>query len=512
MAWEMKHIGLPQAVIVAFALGCGLTLAVIAGVRIIEHPLPTGWDETSYVNDVCAERFILAKDGLVRFAKSLIFLTPHIPPGYRIAAIPTFLLAPGPQILKAMAVVSLLLSAAILFFAIREIATFTAGVISSTFCALSAGTFMAEMYFGTETTLYPAVAGCIYAVARLLRKGELDFSTWAVVVLSTSTGALSKASFLVIIAPLASATVGLMLVGGRVRSSIQYISGLSCGLLIGAPWWVSNWANAVEYAKNASEYSRHSFPWASEAATQLFGIPFTLGVIALLVGHATQLPSLPKCQNEIRLSFVGVCLIATVPLTLLHLFGSNHNMRLLSPALIPLSGAMAVLLDGGWLRRWSFVAVAMPILIAQTLVIARMTFNGTQRDQWNWEEVRRIAVSRGLINPVIAHLGNGPAFNTPQIQYPWVCHGEPVRETWLWRYEDGSLDWTKLEDQLTSTEIVLTAPHYFGDEFDKDGLDNAHNDELARRLYERPEVWQSQSISLDKRGNTQILMFIRNSR
>ena len=413
---EIKHIRLSQAIIVSFALCCGLTLVVVAGVRIIEHPLPTGWDETSYVNDVCAERFILAKDGLARFAKSLIFLTPHIPPGYRIAAIPTFLLAPGPQILRTVAVVSLLLSAAILFFAVREIASLTAGVISSTFFALSAAPFGAETVFGTETTLYPAVAGCIYAVARFLRKGELDFSTWAVVVLSTSTGALSKASFFVILAPLASATVGLALAGGRVRSSLQYISGLSCGLLISAPWWVFNWANAVGYAKYASEFSRHSFPWASEAATRLLGIPFTLGLIALLVGLATQLPSLPKCQNKIRLSFVGVCLIATIPLTLLHLFGSNHNMRLLSPALIPLSGAVAVLLDVGWLRRWSFVAVAMPILIAQTLVVARMSFAGTQDDQWNWEEVRRIAVSRGLINPVIAHLGNGQAFNPPQIQ------------------------------------------------------------------------------------------------
>ena len=93
-----------------------------------------------------------------------------------------------------------------------------------------------------------------------------------------------------------------------------------------------------------------------------------------------------------------------------------------------------------------------------------------------------------------------------------MCHGEPVRVTWLWRYEDGSLDWTKLEDQLTSTDIVLTAPHYFGHKSNKEELDNAHNDELARRLYQRPEVWQPQSISLDKSDNTQIVMFIRKSR
>jgi hypothetical protein len=156
----MKYQGpTSNDVLLGVVLVCGVVLAVVDGEHILKTQLPTGWDEALYINDVCAERFILAKQGVLALAKSLISLARHIPPGYRMAAIPTFLIMePNPALLKAVALASLVFSAVILFFAGRQIASPTAGAMWASAFSFSVGPFMAETYFGTEATLYPAVA------------------------------------------------------------------------------------------------------------------------------------------------------------------------------------------------------------------------------------------------------------------------------------------------------------------------------------------------------------------
>ena len=58
--------------------------------------------------------------------------------------------------------------------------------------------------------------------------------------------------------------------------------------------------------------------------------------------------------------------------------------------------------------------------------------------------------------------------------------------TWLWRYEDGPLDWQKVMDATGKSDIVLTAPHYVGEVRNKEDLDNQHNAEFAARLSADP--------------------------
>jgi hypothetical protein len=69
-------------------------------------------------------------------------------------------------------------SAVILFFAGRQIANYGIGIIWSITFSFSVAPFRAAAYFGTETTLYPAVAGCLYALTRWFGKGRPDTSNW----------------------------------------------------------------------------------------------------------------------------------------------------------------------------------------------------------------------------------------------------------------------------------------------------------------------------------------------
>jgi 4-amino-4-deoxy-L-arabinose transferase-like glycosyltransferase len=271
-----------SAALIGIVLVCGAFLAIVDGEHIRMHQLPTGWDETLYINDVCAERFILAKDGVIRLAKSFISLSRYIPPGYRMAAIPTFLVAdPTPPVLKALAFASLTLTAIVLFLAGRQIASAAAGMLWAGAFSFSVGPYMADTYFGTEITLYPAVAGCLYAVTRWFRKGDPDRLALVVLALSTATGALSKASFFAILVPLIGAAILIAPSKDKFRFRLDVVLAVGFGLLAATPWWLFNWAAALQYARYSSTYYRHDAPWASQAATSLFGVPFTISLLVV---------------------------------------------------------------------------------------------------------------------------------------------------------------------------------------------------------------------------------------
>src|ERR1019366_1662947 len=93
----------------------------------------------------------------------------------------------------------------------------------------------------------------------------------------------------------------------------------------------------------------------------------------------------------------------------------------------------------------------------------------------------------GVDSAKISYLGGGREFNPPAIQYPWVAEAASTRlstfdfadVTWLWRYEDGPLDWQKVMAAAGQSDIVITAPHYVGEVKYKENLDNQYNAEFA---------------------------------
>jgi hypothetical protein len=161
----------------AAALFCGLVLISIDAKFNIIRPFPDDYDETSYINDVCADRLIVMKQGLVEFARHFV-LSPNLrPPGYRIAGFFVGLVSePGPAILRSLSLLSLFVTALLLFLSGKEISGTKAGIVWASGFASSMGAVSAALNFGTETTfLYPALA----EVSMAWHAGSIEFDlTW----------------------------------------------------------------------------------------------------------------------------------------------------------------------------------------------------------------------------------------------------------------------------------------------------------------------------------------------
>ena len=506
-----------------------LLCAVILGFANVSHNiqtrLPTGWDETEYVNQTCLDQEVLRKEGFSEYLKVLISADKWRPPAYRMAAFPLEIVTEiSPVILRTLTLGSFAFTALLLCLTGREVSSISAGITWAVAFSLSAGAYSADLFFGTETTLYPAIAGCLYAVARWLRRDRPDAVTLVILALSTAVGALSKVSFFGVFVPLIGVAALLAWRSDRQHRSLLLIGGaVGCGALAAAPWWLINGISALGYAHYAFKFVRGYAPWLSAAAFGLLGIPFAIFALVYFVWMVMRARSLWRTANRASRQFVIACLAACVPFLAFDIISVNHNMRLLTPALMPAMGVVGVTLDLGGLLRRKLVAISIALLfVIQALTVAWPAISNRE-DQWDWEQLRELAQVSGFSNPSVVLLGsaggNDP-FNPPQIGYPWICRGERVSQRWLWRYkrgpidwnigwlwryEQGPIDWKKIDDQIDTADIVLTLRGFL----DKNPRDNEHNDELARQLRQLSDVWKATDLYFGEDGKVDVLVFIR---
>ncbi len=114
--------------------------------------------------------------------------------------------------------------------------------------------------------------------------------------------------------------------------------------------------------------------------------------------------------------------------------------------------------------------------------------------------------------PRISYLGNGRAFNGSQIQYPWLAQGLAFPDvTWLWRYEDGPIDWQKVLNLAEQSDVVMTAPSYVGQVTDHQDLDNQHNTEFAVRLGQDPRFRGPIHLEMGQLDPVEVLVFVKNT-
>jgi hypothetical protein len=499
------------------AIFCCLVLVIIDARNAVIRVFPDDYDETYYINEVCADRSILMKQGLVGFAKHFLNSDSSRLPGYRLAGFFVSLASePGPATLRSLSLLSLLATAFLLFLSGKEISGTNAGIVWASAFSFSAGTFSAALNFGTETAfLYPALAGSVYCIARWFHRLRPDGVTLGALALSTALGSLSKVTFFPVFVPLVGAAVLLAPKTGPPRRSLLAICGaVGGGMLVTLPWWLANWRGALGFAKFSVLWSYQSdVPWVINAATNLLGVPFTLGFVIFLCWIPVRGNGLWKISNKTAWNFAVVCLAGCLPLMVLHIASPNHIMRLLTPALIPGIGVVTVLLDlGSSLKRWSVGTFIALLLVIQIGIIAWQASRWVLQDPWDWGQLRELARSYGRPNPTIILMGYAPTFNPPQIQYPWVCHGEALPEPqWLYGrggVENRPIDWSKVKNLIEQADIVITAPRGFF----RSSLDGQNNDELARRLQERSDLWTPVDLSLGIVGATTIRVFFRNLR
>jgi hypothetical protein len=214
------------------------------------------------------------------------------------------------------------------------------------------------------------------------------------------------------------------------------------------------------------------------------------------------------------------------------LSGTNHLLRHLTPAMIPLGICAGMLAEASsWTESVPGTAVAGILFLAQLGMLVSPVVSPNREpvalafpngvpawqvmrrfDQWDWSTVQSISQSCGVDAPKISYLGDGLSFDMPQIEYPWVAQKLPPPDvTWLWRSEEGTLDWQKLMDSAEQSDIVITAPRFVGEALIKENLDNAPNAEFANRLSSDQRFRTPIRLSMGRFEPVEVLVFVKTS-
>jgi hypothetical protein len=443
-----------------------------------------------YVNQVMRDRGVLVEQGVLTFARKQFGTETWRPPGYRLVAAPVALVTGGsPPTLRLTSLATLVLTVILLLAAGREIGGVPTGITWALGGGLAVGTYGADLWFGTEVPLFPAIGAALLGAARVFERGKADRFTCFLLFIAAALGGLAKLSFFVIFGPIAVATWWF---GAGSRTRIA--TSVAAGLLLISPWWLFNWRDALGYASYASAFVRHNYPWASSAATDLLGIPFTIGLTATLLWSITRLRTTTVARPGPARAMILTCLGGVIPITVLHAMGSNHNMRLLSPAWFPAAGiiAMALFLTGAFASR-AGQAITAVVFVAQAAMLSVRTWQRTapQRD---WAPLRTMIQGLRPEQIRIAHLGETGVLNAPQIEHAWRVHGELIDVDRMWRWEKGPIDWSETLARVDSAVAVVIPIGIVVPKADSGRSDNAHNEDLIARLLAAPDIWKADTL------------------
>jgi hypothetical protein len=508
------------------------------------HPFAIHWDEADYLNQVGVDVQRLWAGRLLTLGGRILIKTLGRPPAYRILVLP-FLAIFGFHVLVArlVSLACFALSSWFVYLATCRIGGRIAGAFAVLVFALSPEVVTASVFFGTDTSLYLATSAMLYYVFVSWSDRSDRPRAWIGLGLAIGLGFLAKASFFVIAFPV----LAFWLVAGhygwlQVPSVTAQKKAAGLALLIAAPWWLVNIRASVEFAQHARGFVRNSLgspslgtwmQWLNTVVQSLLGhglaILIGLVVITYFVRAILRKESL---LDPLQRAGLVACACAGIPIILAQLSGTNHLLRHISPAMIPLAISVGLLAEkSGWARFWAGTATSTVLFCGQLLMLVvpvalpnnhpvDLAFpNGAfpwqamvRFDQWDWMPVRNISQSCGLDAPRISYLGNGRAFNIPQIQYSWISERLPRPEViWLWRYEDGPLDWQKVMDEADQNDIVITAPGFVGEAMIKENLDNQHNAEFADRLSRDPHFRTPIRLAMGRFEPVEVLVFVKSA-
>ena len=224
------------------------------------------------------------------------------------------------------------------------------------------------------------------------------------------------------------------------------------------------------------------------------------------------------------------CASAILPLVLVQLTGTNHNLRHLCPIVAPLAVAVGLMANVvGWSSSPALLATSGLAFLAQLLMLVapvycpnasvvetglvngRLPWRALARfDQWDWIPVREMSRAAGFEEPRISLVGNGRNMDPAHIRYVWAVEGKLNTEvTMLWRYDLGPIDWARVMASIDETDIVLTAPSYTGDDPSGRQPDNEHNAEFEHRLVGNPRFRGPVRVWMGRFQPVEVDVFVR---
>jgi len=527
-----------------FAAGIVASVVVAAIIWSLHHPYGIHWDEAEYLSysGVDVQRLWAGK--ILTVGGRILIKTFGRPPAYRILALP-FLAIFGfhPATARLVSLSCFTLSAWFVYLTGRHVGGKVAGAFAVVIFALSPEVISASAFFGTDTSLYLATSALLYYVVVSWENSSEQRSRWMGLGIAIGFGFLAKTSFFLIACPL----LAFWLIAGRygwfgISSLARQKKAGALALLIAGPWWVLNANKAIDFVRFARGDVRNSLGspslltwmrWSSTVVQCLLGHGVAIVIGLVLVACVYKVVILKeKILSRLQRAVVVAFICTGAPIVLAQLSGTNHLLRHISPAIIPLALVVGLLAEqSGWTCSLPGAAAFMLLFSAQlAMLVAPVIFPNTHPialefpngirpwqtlvrfDQWDWTPLERVSQSCGMSSPSIAYLGNGRAFNGNQIDYSWILKGLPQPNVdWLWRYEDGAFDWPKLMNEADQNDIVITAPGYIGERVIKEDLDNQHNMEFAQHLSSDPLFQPPITLAMGRFEPVEVLAFVKKS-
>ena len=524
---------------------------LIAAVRwIFDHPYGIHWDEALYLNNVLRDLHNLHSGSLRQMGSILIGGDVRRPPANLLVALP-FLALFGfhTAIARLVTLACWGASAGITYLTTRRLGSPVAGAVAVLVLCLSPEVLSASVFFSTEGPLFLATSVMLYFLSFYWSDGVERSHGWIGLGLAIGLGLLSKSSFVLIAFPVLALTLfSAYRRNLGVPAMWSFLKAGALAFVVAAPWWLKNLRPALDYTKFAREQPRNSLgtpslltwaKWFGTVVVSLIGPAISI-LIALVVVLAIRKIMIKKevVLSPAHRAALLSCLCAGLPLVALQLSGTNHLLRYLCPAVIPFAIAVGVLADlTGWIRSRTAIAISgMLALVQVTMIVAPVAFPNTRSvdpgfyngglpwrilvrfEQWDWKPVREIAQSCSLEKPKIAYLGMGRPLNPPQILYPWFSAGGSPSERdgfaeplWLWRYEQGPMDWQEVMNSAMRSDIVVTAPGFVGQATDRQELDNQYNGAFAERLARDPHFRGPIRIQMGRFEPVGVLAFVNSS-
>ncbi len=562
-----------------------LAVVVVAGTQACNaiwafaNPAPHHWDNADYLDQAYADSWAyrfggpeydpehhpgVRRFGWVGVWDSILHRDVQRPPGYRVVSLPFVYLQTA--VLPTLRAVSLAVFWATLYVIYRTGRAALPGPVGVAAGALSAALVAVYLevgwsvrVYGTEYTLYLAVAAMLLCVARATRPAGLTHGTWVGLGLALGLGVLSKLSFLMLAAPV-GALAGVLVLTGRLPGLTmrRLVGAAGVGAAIDYPYYRYHIWSVVNYGRAMTRFARHSLgqrgvalvhDWLSlhcnegmgpRAFFLLVGIG---GVSAgvLIVRAATPVfgggrqgrpPSVeparpygPPLKGEVApaLWTAAFGIVAGVPLLVYQLTASvSDNVRHMTPAYLPITVAVVVAAGAaGVLASWwswpvlAAAAVTLPVQVARDF----FPLTTTADDVWDWEELYRIVHDdRHLPLPLVGRVGNYGQFNEPAVVAPWYRRGDWADCRWLWRAEFGPFDWAAVERELDDPKFPLAVVvTVLGVEVPKDAsrlaepvaVDNGHNAAFADHMAREPGWVPAGRFPIGVVHRGEVVVFVR---
>ena len=489
--------------IIAIVAAAAVMVDCAAWIRT--NPFPSYYDEALYAIYALIDVWATKTYGIVGAGFAMWTVDPSVPPALRLLALPfTLATSPSLMLLRALSLIGFIGAAAIAAMAVKRVAGSAAAATAFACTFALPILIVSTRMYGTEYPLLLAIA------LLLLGLTATRHNIW-LLALSVALGLLAKTSYAVVAAP---ALIAAAIVMKERRRAIAI--GVPIGLIISLAWWAHDPMRAIRFGVTSGGFSRHSLGGSFlRYAYELLRCDFGFGVAAavllcLIAGGIRKLPP-----------FSIVCLSGALPLLILHATSANNNPRLVAlPTFLIVLAATALLPR---MKTWQQLAVFALALVQIAVMILPLPrrddgsyiWRGVSEvmapvEQWNWSPLHRFADSRGLQRPRIATLGEGYAFNPPQIRYAWPeLRGEiPAEQLYEWT-SGKPFDLQRLLDRAAMAQLVVTAPGYRGEATDGQVPNNRYNTIFADALVRDQRFEGPYIIDVGLRRNTPVQVFVR---